>query len=159
MEIRIEDIDSKKIPKNIVSKITENISGWMLAGGNAEDPYIQEQLQKLKYYETTDKKCSSHGTFCRDQIGGVDVNREVETLFGIPIFAFADWVEIETGVLQLYNVEFPFPSMKKYNGSDVSIDMNGELIIYDEEGEEVWKGYACEIPEFMKAVQDIFKKK
>lgn len=50
MELKIDDIDLKKIPEEIVSKITKNISGWMLAGGNTEDPYIQEQLQTLKYY-------------------------------------------------------------------------------------------------------------
>ena len=148
MELKIDDIDLKKIPEEIVSKITKNISGWMLAGGNTEDPYIQEQLQTLKYYGMADKKCGPYGAY----------PREVETLFDIPLFAFTDWTEIETGVLQLYNVEFPFPSMKKYNGSDVSIDMDGELIIYDEEGEDIWKVYACEIPEFMKSVQETFKK-
>ena len=44
MELKIDDIDLKKIPEEIVSKITKNISGWMLAGGNTEDPYIQENF-------------------------------------------------------------------------------------------------------------------
>lgn len=76
----------------------------------------------------------------------------VEKLFDIPLFYWEEWDEIETEFLQFYNVEFLFESMKKYNGMDASLDRNGEIAITDSEGEEVWKGFACEIQEFLQEV-------
>lgn len=78
------------------------------------------------------------------------MKRKAEKIFDIPLFYWEGWDEIETGFLQFYNVEFPFESMKKYNGMDASLDMSGEIVITDSEGEEVWKGFACIIPEFVK---------
>lgn len=80
------------------------------------------------------------------------MERNTEQLFDIPLFYWEAWDEIETGFLQFYNVEFPFESMKKYNGMDAALDMNGELTITDSEGEKVWKGFACAIPEFLQEV-------
>lgn len=80
------------------------------------------------------------------------MERNTEELFDIPLFYWEAWDEIETGFLQFYNVEFPFESMKKYNGMDASLDMNGEIAITNSEGEEVWKGFACAIPEFLQEV-------
>lgn len=77
------------------------------------------------------------------------MERNTEKLFDIPLFYWKEWDEIETGFLQFYNVEFPFESMKKYNGMDASLDMNGEIAITNIEGKEVWKGFACAIPEFL----------
>ena len=67
------------------------------------------------------------------------MERNTEKLFDIPLFYWEKWNEIDTGFLQFYNVEFPFESMKKYNGMDASLDMNGEIAITDSKGEEVWK--------------------
>lgn len=80
------------------------------------------------------------------------MERNTEKLFDIPLFYWEGWDEIETGFLQFYNVEFPFESMKKYNGMDAALDMNGELSITDSKGKEVWKGFVCTIPEFMKDI-------
>ena len=80
------------------------------------------------------------------------MEKYVEKLFDIPLFHWEEWDEIETKFLQFYNVEFQFESMKKYNGMDASLDRNGEIAITDSEGEEVWKGFACEIPEFLQEV-------
>ena len=80
------------------------------------------------------------------------MERNKEKLFDIPLFYWESWDEIETGFLQFYNVEFLFESMKKYNGMDASLDMNGEIAITSSEGEEVWKGFACAIPEFLQEV-------
>lgn len=79
-----------------------------------------------------------------------------EKLFDIVLFSWEGWDEIETGFLQFYNVQFPFESMKKYNGMDVSLDMNGEISISSDD-EEVWKGFACQIPEFMQAIKEKYK--
>lgn len=77
-----------------------------------------------------------------------------QKMFGVVIFTWDEWDEIETGFLQFYDVNFPFDSMKKYNGMDASLDMDGELRITEKDGEcdEVWKGYVSEIPEFMAAI-------
>ena len=83
-------------------------------------------------------------------------NRVEEKLFDITLFTWKDWDELETGFLQFYNIEFPFESMKKYNGMDASLDMNGEITITNEDGNEVWKGFACEIPEFMSEMMKKF---
>ena len=85
--------------------------------------------------------------------------KNAEKLFDIPLFYWEEWDEIDTGFLQFYNVEFLFESMKKYNGMDASLDMNGELAITDNNGDEVWKGFACAIPEFRREVNLKFEVK
>ena len=82
------------------------------------------------------------------------INRSEQKIFGIKIFTWESWDEIDVGFLKFCNVDFPYESMKKYNGSDVSLDMNGEMIITsdDGEGEELWRGFAIEIPEFFEAI-------
>lgn len=79
-----------------------------------------------------------------------------EKLFDIVLFYWDEWDEIDLYCLQFYNVQFPFESMKKYNGMDVSLDRNGELKIYDGD-EEVWKGFVFQIPEFMHALEEKYK--
>lgn len=78
-----------------------------------------------------------------------------QKMFGVVIFTWDGWDEIETGCLQYYTVSFPFESMKKYNGMDASLDMEGELSITEKNGEckEVWKGFVSDIPEFMEAIK------
>lgn len=84
------------------------------------------------------------------------MERATEKLFDIPLFYWEEWDEIETGFLQFYNVEFLFESMKKYNGMDASLDMNGEIAVTDGDGNEVWKGFACAIPEFRSELNAIY---
>lgn len=88
------------------------------------------------------------------------MNRNEQKIFGITIFTWEDFDKIEIGFLQFYNVQFPYESMKKYNGSDVSLDMNGEITIYsdNEESAELWKGFAIEIPEFLEEFKKKFEK-
>ena len=42
--------------------------------------------------------------------------------------------------------------MKKYNGLDVSLNMNGEMSITSND-EEVWKGFSIDIPEFLEEMK------
>lgn len=88
------------------------------------------------------------------------MNRCEQKIFDITVFTWECWDELETGFLQFYDVEFPYESMKKYNGSDVSLDMNGEITIYsnDEESAELWKGFIIEIPEFLEELEKKFEK-
>lgn len=86
--------------------------------------------------------------------------REEQKLFGITIFTWERWNEIDIGWFQFYNVQFPFESMKKYNGMDADINMDGKLSIGDRKlgCEEVWSGYVYEIPEFMEELSREVKK-
>ncbi len=79
-----------------------------------------------------------------------------QKLFGIVIFLWKEWDEIDTGCSQFYNVEFPFESMEKYSGMDTSFSNEGELSVTDKAGNIVWEGYACQIPEFMDEVKAKF---
>ena len=81
--------------------------------------------------------------------------RSVQDLFGIRLFYWQNWNDINVGFLQFSNVEFLYESMAMYNGLDVSMDMSGMLTVWDKD-EEVWRGFACQIPEFMEAVKAKF---
>lgn len=89
-----------------------------------------------------------------------------ETLFDIPIFSWEEWDMIDTDTLQFYNVDFPYKSMKQYNGCDCSLDLNGKLTITKlgkeiskdyYETEIVWRGFVCKIPEFMEELNKKYK--
>lgn len=89
-----------------------------------------------------------------------------QVFFDIPIFTWEGWDQLDFGVLQFYNVEFQYESMKQYNGCDCSLDLNGRLIITQQEEQidedtfnsiEVWEGFVCEIPEFLEIVNKRYK--
>ena len=95
-----------------------------------------------------------------------DVNKFQETLFDIPIFSWEQWDMIDDDTFQFYNVDFPYKSMKQYNGYDCSLDVNGKLEITKlgkeiskdyYETELVWSGFVCEIPEFMEELNKKYK--
>lgn len=79
--------------------------------------------------------------------------RHMEKLFEIDIFSWGGWDQADDFVLNFYEVEFPFESMKKFNGKTVSLyhshDESGMLEVWSEDGKEIeWSGYLIEIPEF-----------
>lgn len=86
------------------------------------------------------------------------MERARQELFGILVFTWDSCDIIDAGEIQFYDIEFPYESMKKYNGMDATIDMDGALSITTREGEceEVWKDYVCAIPEFMSRVKAKF---
>lgn len=86
------------------------------------------------------------------------MERTRQELFGLLIFTWDSCDIIDTDLIQFYNIEFPYDSMKKYNRMDASLDMDGKLSITtrEEECEEVWKDYVCAIPEFMERVKAKF---
>lgn len=88
------------------------------------------------------------------------MERTRQELFGLLIFTWDSCDIIDTDLIQFYNIEFPYDSMKKYNGMDASLDMDGKLSITTREGEreEVWKDYVCAIPEFMERVKAKFRR-
>ena len=79
-----------------------------------------------------------------------------QKLFGIVIFSWEEWDEIDTECSQFYDVKFPFESMDRYNGMDASFSSEGEISVTDKAGNIVWEGYACQIPEFMSRIKAEF---
>lgn len=81
--------------------------------------------------------------------------RITEKQFGIDLFTWDGWDDLGEQELYFYHVEFPFESMKKYNGLGLSKTFEGKIEIYDDEGiEVVWSGYAIDIPEFVAIMKE-----
>ena len=64
-----------------------------------------------------------------------------EEFCGIKIFEWEEWDDISVGILQYYNVKFLFSSMKQYDGNIVSMNIDGQMIIYNDPIKIIWKGY------------------
>lgn len=64
--------------------------------------------------------------------------RKSQELFGIKVFTWTEWDEGgDYGDIIYYNVEFPFESMKQFNGRSISMYTDGRLEIVSEDGTEV----------------------
>lgn len=75
--------------------------------------------------------------------------RKLQDMFGIEIFEWDGWDEIDIGYLNFYNVKFLLDSMKIYDGRNVSLNMSGLLEVYSEDGTKtLWSEYLNTIPEF-----------
>ena len=86
------------------------------------------------------------------------MERHEQECCGILIFTWEEWDEVDTDMVQFYNVEFPMESMKEYNGCDVSLTFSGELEVYDSDwlAEPLWSGYVTDIPEIMEELKNRF---
>lgn len=58
------------------------------------------------------------------------------------------WDEIDNDMFQFYNVNFPFESMKRFNGMDITFQLEGTLQIFNEDGKVLWEGFPTQIEEF-----------
>lgn len=74
-----------------------------------------------------------------------------EQFCGIDLYNWKEWAIMDTDNFYFYNVEFLVPSMKKYNGMDVSRFFDGRMEIYGGNNAEkvVWSGYVTDIPEVL----------
>ena len=72
---------------------------------------------------------------------------EEQIFCGIVIFTYGTFDEVGIGVLQYYNVEFPFESMKKYNGMTVVFSLEGQLTLFDKNDNEIIDIWVTDIPE------------
>lgn len=77
-----------------------------------------------------------------------------EQFCGIDLYNWKEWDEMDTDNFYFYNVEFLIPSMKKYNGMDVSRYFDGKMEIFggDNAEEVVWTGFITDIPEVMETL-------
>lgn len=86
------------------------------------------------------------------------MNMNKEQFCGIDLYNWKEWDEIDTDNFYFYNVEFLVPSMKKYDGMDVSRFFDGKMEIYGGENAEkvVWSGFVTDIPEVL---EELIKRK
>lgn len=75
-----------------------------------------------------------------------------EQFCGIDLYNWKEWDIMGTDNFYFYNVEFLVPSMKKYNGMDVSRFFDGRMEIYGGDNAEkvIWSGYVTDILEIME---------
>lgn len=82
----------------------------------------------------------------------MEMNMNKEQFCGIDLYNWKEWDEMDTDNFYFYNVEFLVPSMKKYDGMDVSRFFDGRMEIYGGENAEevVWSGFVTDIPEVLE---------
>lgn len=82
----------------------------------------------------------------------MNLNVNKEQFCGIDLYNWKEWDMMDTDNFYFYNVEFLIPSMKKYDGMDVSRFFDGRMEIYGgEDAEEVvWSGFVTDIPEVLE---------
>lgn len=66
------------------------------------------------------------------------MDREEQTFLGKVLFTFDGCDDLDIALLQFYDVEFPFESMKQYNGMTVTLQIDGTMEIYDKDNNIVW---------------------
>lgn len=64
--------------------------------------------------------------------------RNERKFLGKLLLTYDGWDEVDVASVQFYNVEFPFPSMAKYNGADVLLELDGTMEISDAQGNVIW---------------------
>lgn len=88
------------------------------------------------------------------------MREKMETrVFDIVIFEWDYWNEVDTGIHQCYGIEFPYESMKKFNGMNATLDLNGRMTVFGENVDKQWEGFVAEILEFYAEMCKKFKKK
>lgn len=78
----------------------------------------------------------------------MSMDRKEQKFLGKTLFTWESWDEVDVAYLYFYNVEFQFESMKKYNGCDVSLDIEGSMEIYDGNNKVVWTGFPTDIEDW-----------
>ena len=57
-----------------------------------------------------------------------------EKLLNVELFDWDDWDDSSEDTFQYYGVKWKFESLKKYDGRTISLNRNGDVEIYDDEG-------------------------
>ena len=80
------------------------------------------------------------------------MEREEQEFLGIVLFTYEDLEQVDTDEMQYYDIEFPFESMKKYNGRHVNLYFEGWMEIINDTGKILWEGYPIDIEEFRNSL-------
>ena len=57
-----------------------------------------------------------------------------EKLLNVELFDYNDGDDLSEDIFQYYEVKWKFESLKKYDGRAISLNRNGDVEIYDDEG-------------------------
>ena len=57
-----------------------------------------------------------------------------EKLLNVELFDWDDWDDYSEDTFQYYGVKWKFERLKKYDGRAISLNRNGDVEIYDDEG-------------------------
>lgn len=81
--------------------------------------------------------------------------KDTYSIFGIEVFETNGWYAVDYGILTFYDVKFLFDSMKRFDGCDVDISLNGEIEIYNQNGNKLYSGYLIDIPELKSKIVNL----
>ena len=76
------------------------------------------------------------------------MEREEQAFLGIVLFTYEDCMGIDSETMQYYDVDFPFQSMKKYNGRHANLYFEGWMEVINDKGKILWEGYTTDIEDF-----------
>ena len=57
-----------------------------------------------------------------------------EKLLNVELFDYNDGDDLSEDIFQYYEVKWKFESLKKYDGRAISLNRNGDVEIYDDDG-------------------------
>ena len=57
-----------------------------------------------------------------------------EKLLNVELFDWDDWDYLSEDIFQYYGVKWKFESLRKYDRKAISLNRNGDVEIYDDEG-------------------------
>ena len=80
------------------------------------------------------------------------MEREEQEFLGIVLFTYEDYQGIDAETMQYWYIEFPFESMKKYNGRHANLYFEGWMEIINDNGKILWEGYPTDIEEFRNSL-------
>lgn len=80
------------------------------------------------------------------------MEREEQEFLGIVLFTYEDCMGIDSETMQYYDVDFPFQSMKKYNGRHANLYFEGWMEVINDKGKILWEGYTTDIEEFRNSL-------
>ena len=57
-----------------------------------------------------------------------------EKLLNVELFDWNDWDDCSEDTFQYYEVKWKFESLRKYDGKAITLNRNGDVEIYDDDG-------------------------
>ena len=104
------------------------------------DKAIEQSKNQIEYLiNNVDNKLknilSMHILLIQDPVIIKQVKDEVkEKLLNVELFDYNDGDDLSEDIFQYYEVKWKFESLRKYDGRTISLNRNGDVEIYDDDG-------------------------
>lgn len=123
-----------------------------------DDPEIDAFYADANRFERrpAETKLKKHFSWKGDSIMTEHTER-VESVLGIPVFAWKNWDELDEQVLVFYNVRFLLDSLKKYDNWCIAVDFGWNSIKAQDENGHLEKIELFNVPEFIEALKQRIK--